>query len=202
LPLQLAAVKRHWLKTESGGFMDDKWPLVIMLSIFATVILVSMYNNFIKYRNTIEEQWSGIEVALKRRFNLLPNVVKVVSGYSDYEAGTISAVTEQRLENTPRDHRAEEESKISRSFNELMAVAEAYPELRASNNYLNLQNALNQVELEILQARRGYNAAVRRWNTHVQSFPSNIMAKIFNFKEADYFELELATQREIPEINI
>jgi LemA protein len=83
-----------------------------------------------------------------------------------------------------------------------MAVAESYPELRASDNYLNLQNALNQVELEILQARRGYNAAVRRWNTHVQSFPSNIMAKIFNFTEAEYFELELATQREIPEIAI
>lgn len=182
--------------------MEDKWPLVIMLSIFATVVLVSMYNNFIKYRNTIEEQWSGIEVALKRRFNLLPNIVKVVGGYSDYESGTIASVTEQRLDGASRDDRAQEESKISRSFNELMAVAESYPELRASDNYLNLQNALNQVELEILQARRGYNAAVRRWNTHVQSFPSNIMAKIFNFTEAEYFELELATQREIPEIAI
>ena len=182
--------------------MGDNWPLVIMLSIFCTVFLVSMYNNFIKYRNTIEEQWSGIEVALKRRYNLLPNVVKVVGGYADYESGTIASVTEQRLDRPSVDDRAAEESRISRSFNELLAVAEGYPELRASENYLNVQNALNQVVLEILQARRGYNAAVRRWNTHVQSFPSNIMAKIFNFTEADYFELELATQRELPEINV
>ena len=182
--------------------MEGLWPPVIMLGVFLTILLIAMYNKFIKYRNTIEEQWSGIDVALRRRFNLLPNVVRVVSGYADYEADTISTVTDQRIEDAPRDHRVEEERKVSRSFNELMAVAEAYPELKASQNYLNLQDALNQVELEILQARRSYNAAVRRWNTHVQSFPSNIMARIFNFTEAEYFELELATQRELPQLDI
>ncbi len=182
--------------------MADMWPVFIFLGVFVTLIVVGMYNKFIKYRNTIEEQWSGIEVALRRRFNLLPNVVKVVGGYAEHEAGTLSKVTSQRIDDTNKEHRAQEESEITRSLNQIMAVAEAYPELRASENYLNLQDALNQVELEILQARRGYNAAVRRYNTHVQSFPSNLMAKIFDFHTADYFELELATQREIPSLDI
>ncbi len=182
--------------------MGEFWPVFIFLGIFVTLILVGMYNKFIKYRNTIEEQWSGIEVALRRRFNLLPNVVKVVGGYAQHEAGTLSKVTAQRIDDTDKDHRAQEEREISRSLNQIMAVAEAYPELRASENYLNLQDALNQVELEILQARRGYNSAVRKYNTHVQSFPSNIMAKIFDFRNAEYFELELATQREIPALEI
>lgn len=110
-------------------------------------------------------------------------------------------MTEQRLEGD-RGQRVEEERQISRSLNQLMAVAEGYPELRASENYLNLQNALNQVESEILQARRGYNAAVRRYNTHVESFPSNLMARVFHFERTEYFELELATQREIPELDL
>ena len=182
--------------------MGEFWPVFIFLGIFVTLILVGMYNKFIKYRNTIEEQWSGIEVALRRRYNLLPNVVKVVGGYAEHEAGTLSKVTAQRVDDSDKDHRAQEESEISRSLNQIMAVAEGYPELRASENYLNLQDALNQVELEILQARRGYNAAVRKYNTHVQSFPSNLMAKLFDFKNAEYFELELATQREIPALEI
>jgi LemA protein len=182
--------------------MGDAWPAFVFLGVFAVVILITMYNKFIKYRNSIEEQWSGIEVALRRRYNLLPNVVKVVGGYAKHETSTLSAVTAQRVTDQDKGHRAQEESEISRSLNQIMAVAEAYPELKASQNYLNLQDALNQVESEILQARRGYNAAVRRYNTHVQSFPSNLMARIFDFKDAEYFELELATQREIPPLEI
>ena len=177
-------------------------PFFIFAGIALTVILITMYNKFISYRNRIEEQWSGIEVALRRRFNLLPNVVKVVGSYAEHEAGTLAAVTEQRLDDVDRKHRVDEEREISRTLNNLMAVAESYPELRASQNYLNLQNALNQVELEILQARRSFNSAVRRYNTHVESFPSNIMASVFDFNRFDFFELEMATQRDLPELNL
>lgn len=182
--------------------MPEAWPVFIFFGVALVLVLVTMYNKFIRYRNGMEEQWSGIEVALRRRFNLLPNVVKVVGAYAEYEASTLSAVTAQRLEDTDKKHRQQGEREISRSLNQLMAVAEAYPELRANSNYLDLQQALNQVELEILEARRRYNGAVRRYNTHVQSFPSNIMAKKFNFQSADYFELELATQREIPGLEL
>ena len=177
-------------------------PFFIFGGIALTVILITMYNKFISYRNRIEEQWSGIEVALRRRFNLLPNVVKVVDSYAEHETGTLAAVTEQRLDDVDRKHRVDEEREISRTLNNLMAVAESYPELRASQNYLNLQNALNQVELEILQARRSFNSAVRRYNTHVESFPSNIMASVFDFNRFDFFELEMAPQRDLPELNL
>lgn len=182
--------------------MEDMAPFFIFGGIALTVIIITIYNKFISYRNRIEEQWSGIEVALRRRFNLLPNVVKVVGSYAEHEAGTLAAVTEQRLDDVDRKSRVVEEREISRTLNNLMAVAESYPELRASQNYLNLQNALNQVELEILQARRSFNSAVRRYNTHVESFPSNIMASIFDFNRFDFFELEMATQRDLPELNL
>jgi LemA protein len=180
----------------------EAWPVLVFLGVAAILILVTMYNKFIRYRNAMEEQWSGIEVALRRRFNLLPNVVKVVGSYAEYEAGTLASATAQRQQDSDRRHRVAEEREISRSLNSLLAVAEAYPELRASENFLNLQGALNQVELEILQARRRFNAAVRRYNTHVESFPSNIMAGLFHFHRADYFELELATQRQMPELEL
>ena len=182
--------------------MSEIWPFFVFGGFFVVMILVTMYNNFIKYRNRIEEQWSGIEVALRRRANLLPNVVKVVGSYTEHEAGTLSSVTAQRTGTSERQNRVESEREISRSLNRLLAVAEGYPELRASENYLNLQHALNQVESEILDARRKYNSAVRRYNTHVQSFPSNLMARIFHFEKAEYFELELATQRDMPELDL
>ena len=182
--------------------MAEAWPFFVFAGFFVVMLVATMYNNFIKYRNRIEEQWSGIEVALRRRANLLPNVVKVVGSYTSHEAGTLAAVTAQRTGASDKHGRVEAEREISRSLNQLLAVAEGYPELRASQNYLNLQEALNQVESEILDARRRYNAAVRRYNTHVQSFPSNLMARVFHFNTADYFELELATQRDLPKLDL
>jgi LemA protein len=98
--------------------------------------------------------------------------------------------------------REAEESRVSRALNQVLAVAESYPDLKASANYLSLQNALNEVEAEILQARRRYNSSVRKYNTQVESFPSNLMAKLFGFAKTTYFSLELATQRELPEVTI
>ena len=185
--------------------MSDFTPVLVFVSVILFFVTVQMYNSFIKYRNQIEEEWSGIDVALKRRFNLIPNLVKTVQGYAKHEIGTMEAVTTQRaVTGGPGNlnDREAEESLVSRALNEVLAVAESYPDLKASANYLSLQNALNEVEAEILQARRRYNSSVRKYNTQVESFPSNLMAKLFGFAKTTYFTLELATQRELPDVAI
>lgn len=175
------------------------FPVVIIGIIIFT--LVGMYNRFIKYKNFIEAKWSDIDVALKRRHNLIPNLVELVKGYTSHESETLENVTSQRTNATKqRDQTSEQESLISQSLGGLIAVAENYPELKASENYASLQIALNEIEQEIQTSRTDYNNAVRKYNTHVESFPSNLMASIFNFSSVDYFNLELTTQRDLPKI--
>ncbi len=181
--------------------MEDYAPLFIFIGLFIIIWLIKTYNDFIKYRNMIEEQWSGVDVALRRRFNLIPNLINTVKGYGKHESETLLKVTDQRTGSGNLAAIMEEESEISRSLNNILAVAENYPDLKANHSSLDLQQALNDIEQEIQQARRTYNAAVRKFNTQVQSFPSNYMAGIFNFRNADYFSLELATQRELPKVD-
>lgn len=159
---------------------------------------ISTYNRFIKYLNMIEEGWSIIDVALKRRANLIPKLISAVGGYSEHESETLKNVTAQRLESDDRGERIKEESQVSRSLGNLLAVAENYPELKASENFLELQKALNQVEAEVASARNTFNQRIRQLNTLVQQFPSNIIAMIFHFKRDEYFQLELATERDVP----
>ena len=148
----------------------------------------------------IEEEWSGIDATLKRRSNLIPNLIEVVQGYSKHETKTLEELTDRRMGSSDIGTRGEQESQISKSLGSLIAVAEAYPDLKASHNFSVLQHSLSEVEMEIQQARIKYNRAVRRYNTHVQSFPSNLMASIFTFQEAAYFTLELSTQRDMPSV--
>ncbi len=180
---------------------EEYAPIILFICLIAVLWLIGTYNNFIKRRNMIEEQWSGIDVALRRRYNLIPNLIKAVKGYGKHESELLQKTTEQRTNGNNIAQRAASESEISRSLNNLLAVAEQYPDLKASNNFLALQSSLNEIEKEVQQARRGYNAAVRKFHTLVESFPSNIMAKIFNFKTFNYFTLELATQREFPDVD-
>ncbi len=181
--------------------MEEYAPIILFIGLITVLWLVGTYNNFIKRRNMIEEQWSGIDVALKRRHNLIPSLIKAVKGYGQHESELLQKTTEQRVGSGDISQRAHDESEISRTLNNLLAVAEQYPDLKASTNFLALQHSLNEIEKEVQQARQRYNTAVRKYNTLVESFPSNIMAKIFNFKTYSYFTLELATQRELPEID-
>jgi LemA protein len=178
----------------------------IAFLVFGTVVsvfwLVHTYNQFVRYKNLIEESWSGIDVALKRRANLLPNLVAAVKGYARHEADTLVQVTAQRTGAANPHRRLDEESQISKSLQELLVVAESYPDLKASRNYLDLQDNLDEIEKEIQQARVRYNGAVRRLNTLVQQFPSNLIGRLFGFREAEYFSLELATQREVPAVEL
>jgi LemA protein len=187
------------------SIMSDYTPIIVFAVVILIFVGIQMYNSFIKYRNQIEEEWSGIDVALKRRYNLIPNLVRAVRSYAKHELDTMESVTEKRVETGGPGHldaRQAEESKVSRALNEVLAVAEAYPDLKASTNYLALQQSLGEVEAEILHARRRYNSSVRKYNTQVESFPSNLMAKLFGFEKTTYFTLELATQRDLPEIAI
>lgn len=164
------------------------------ISLMAVAYLVGTYNNFIKYRNRIEESWSSIDIALKRRVNLIPNLVEIVRSYGAHETELLHKVSHRFSESREAPERMEEESKLSRSLHGLMAVAEGYPDLKASDNFLSLQQNLNEIEKEIQLARNRYNSEVRRYNTLVESFPSLFIARKFGFNKRKYFTLELATE--------
>jgi len=173
-------------------------PIAFAVLVFSA-IAISTYNKFIKYRNRIEEAWSGIDVALKRRANMVPALIRIIEGYSAHESKLFNEKSRELAGNSDSS-RLEKESKITRSIGGLLAVAEAYPELKASSNFLELQSSLDGIEKEIQQARNRYNAFVGRLNTLVESFPSAIIASIFHFEKQDYLSLELATGRDMPDV--
>ncbi len=173
---------------------------VLFIGFVVTVILISTYNKFVKYRNRIEEAWSGIDVALKRRANLIPNLVRAIEGYSSHE-NKIFEDKVRALSGEGDNSRMEQESKITKSLGGLLAIAEAYPDLKSSDNFLDLQKSLDEIEREVQQARNRYNGYVGRLNTLVESFPSSIIANRFGFDKQEYLVLELATQREMPTVD-
>ena len=182
--------------------MSDGLIISIVAAIVALGWAIRTYNRFIQYRNLIEAAWSGIDIALKQRFNLIPNLVRTVKGYGSYESGTLEAITDQRTGSSAVQARIAEEDRISASLNDLLAVAEAYPDLKANTTFLELQRNLTETEQQVLTARQRYNDAVRRFNTLVESFPANQIARFFDFRTTEYFEVSLATQRALPEIDL
>jgi len=182
--------------------MPDTLIFVLFFIIVAIAWLFGTYNKFIKYKNLIQEAWSGIDVALKQRANLVPNLVRTVKGYGNYESKTLESVTEQRTDPDNMESRSSQENEISASLNNLLALAESYPDLKANHNFIELQKNLTETEQQVLTARQQYNSAVRKYNTHVESVPSNIMARIFDFTQAEYFQIGLATQRALPEVDL
>ena len=176
-----------------------------MIAGFVVLVSVSWYigtyNKFIKYRNMIEEAWSGIDVALKRRFNLIPNVIRTVEGYVKHEAEVLDKESSRFTGTSDVSVRTEEESRLSRSLNGIIALAEDYPELKASRNFLSLQETLNDIEEDIQNARNRFNMAARRYNTLTESFPSIFIARKYGFPKTNYFTLELATQREMTNVD-
>ena len=183
------------------------WVLVIVVVLIVLVALwvVASYNGFVKLRNIVEESWKQIDVELHRRYDLIPNLVETVKGYASHERGTFEAVTQARAAasspgSTPAEQ-AQQENMLTGALRQLFAVAEAYPDLKANQNFLELQTQLTETEDRIAAGRRFYNANVRSLNTKVQSFPSNVIAGMFHFKEAEYFEAEDPTVRRAPEVH-
>lgn len=179
---------------------------IIMITVFVLFVsvawFITTYNRFIRYKNRIEEAWSGIDVALKRRFNLIPNLVRVVEGYSEHEAEIFRTKGDYLIGVNGMSNRVAEESQISKSLRGLLALAEAYPDLKASTNFLDLQNNLDEIEEDIQKARNRYNNYVARLNILVESFPATFIARKFGFGKQNYFALDLATQRELPELEL
>ena len=178
--------------------------VIILLGFFIFILIaytITTYNKFIKYRNKIEEAWSAIDVALKRRANLIPNLIGAIEGYSNHETRIFQEKPEQVTGKSKALERMAEESHISKSLGGLLALAQAYPDLKASSNYLDLQNSLDEIEQDVQRARDRYNGHVNRLNTLVESFPSSLIAGKFGFTKKSYLALELATQREMPVVD-
>lgn len=175
--------------------------LIVLLVIvaLAIIILAGMYNSLVQLRVRTESAWSDIDVQLKRRHDLIPNLVETVKGYAAHEKGTFEDVAKFRSmamqATTPAD-KAQAEGQLSTALKSLFAVAESYPQLQASQEFTELQNSLNSIEDNIQNARRYYNAVVRDYNTRVQSFPANIIAGMFGFQARQFFEMESAADRE------
>jgi LemA protein len=180
--------------------------ILLFIAIAGIVIwFVITYNLFIRDKNLIKEAWSGIDVQLKRRHNLIPNLVASVQGYSKYEKTLFEDITRKRSEAVKFEsikEKAPAESDLSGMLKNLFAVVENYPDLKASENFLNLQNQLTDIEDQLQYARRYYNGAVRNYNIRVESFPSNILAGILNFKQENFFEITLATEKVTPEVKL
>lgn len=169
-------------------------PVYIILGVLAVLILwvIASYNRFITLVQRTKEAWADIDVQLKRRYDLIPNLVETVRGYMKHEAGTLEKVTQARVAAMDAGGLAEKgkaENMLSGALKSLFAVAEAYPDLKANQNFLALQTELSDTENKIQAARRFYNGNVRDLNTATQSFPGNIIAGMFRFEQREFFEL-------------
>src|SRR5215472_8975778 len=173
--------------------------VIIVLLVLAVLILAGMYNSLVQLRVRADSAWSDIDVQLKRRHDLIPNLVETVKGYAAHEKGTFENIAKFRSQamqaTTPAD-KAQAENQLSGALKSLFAVAENYPELKASEQFTGLQSSLNSIEDNIQNARRYYNAVVRDYNTRVQSFPTNILAGMFGFQTRQFFEVESPGDRE------
>lgn len=175
--------------------------LYIILGIVVVLILwlIGVYNGLVRLNNKTKEAWSDIDVQLKRRHDLIPNLVETVKGYAKHESATFQKVTEARNmainAKTPSE-KAEAENMLMGTLKSLFAVAENYPELKASQNFTGLQDELSNTEEKIQASRRFYNGNVRDFNTKIEVFPNNIVAGMLNFKKYDYYEVANAKERE------
>jgi LemA protein len=177
--------------------------ILITLIILLLIAVAWMYNRLVRKRNIVSEAWAGIDVQLQKRSELVPNLVKVVKGYAAHESGVLEDVTRLRAntQNTG-EARAQQENAFSKSLGRLIALAEDYPDLKASEGFQQLHSSLVEIEDHLQYARRYYNGAVRDNNNLVESFPSNIIANIFSFKQSEFFEIELASQRSAPDVDL
>lgn len=177
--------------------------VVLILLAVVAAWAIAVYNGLVRKRNMVEEAWSGIDVQLKRRTDLIPNLVSTVKGYAAHEKGTLEEVV--RLRNLAQNAQgvgetAQAQGLLGAALGKLFALAESYPDLKANANFAQLQTSLGEIEEQLQLARRYYNGAARNLNIAVESFPSNIIADRFGFAKVEFFELESATERAVPKI--
>lgn len=180
--------------------------LLITLGVVAlvTIIVVSLYNRLIRLRIDCDNGWSQIDVQLKRRYDLVPNLVETVKGYAGHERETLEAVVAARTRAQSAKgvkEQAEAENMLTQALGRIFALAEAYPDLKANQNFLALQEELTSTENKIGFSRQHYNDCVARYTNGLQQFPSNVIAGMFSFKPREYFELDTAAAREAPKVS-
>ncbi len=174
--------------------------IIILLIIGST--LVSIFNRFAKNRNMVKDAWSNIDVALKRRHDLIPNLVNTVKGYAAHEQDTLNQVVAARnaAMTTPKgdiNAQIRAENQLQQSLRSLFALSEAYPDLKANASFLDLQQKLHEIEENLERSRRYYNSTVRENNTYGESFPGNLFAGIFNYQPFDFFEADAADRENV-----
>lgn len=172
--------------------------IIIGIIVLIALYVLTTYNSLVLLRNRVEEAFSTMDVYLKKRWDLIPNLVETVKGYAKHESSTLEEVTKLRTasyDDMSEDEKVEVNKKISQGITKIMAIGEAYPELKANENFNNLSNQLQKVEEDIANSRKYYNGTVRTMNDKIQMFPSNIIANIFDFKARKMFEVDEA-QRE------
>jgi LemA protein len=182
--------------------------IMILLIPVALVVLVLLwiagaYNGLVRLRNQLENAWAQIDVQLKRRHDLIPNLVETVKGYAKHESGTLEKVIQARnmaVNAKSVGDRAEAENVLTGALKSLFAVAEAYPDLKANQEFMRLQEELTSTENKVAFARQFYNDTVMTYNTHIQVFPTNLIATMFNFGHRDFFEVKAEEEREAPKV--
>jgi len=180
--------------------------LIIVLAVLVLLIIfvIAAYNALIRLRNQVDNSWSQIDVQLKRRHDLIPNLVETAKGYMKHERGTFEAITKARSQAMGAKSVSEAskaEGVLGEALSKFMLVVENYPDLKANQNFLSVQEELTSTENKISFARQSYNDQVLFFNNKIQMFPSNIVANVFNFGKRDFFELEVAAEREVPKVS-
>jgi len=178
----------------------------VILAILVLIVLwaVFTYNGLVRRKNVVAEAWSGIEAQLKRRADLIPNLVETVKGYAGHERGTLDELTKLRAAAGGQQdigQRAQTEQQITSAIGKIMAVAEAYPDLKASANFQALQGQLSEIEDQVQLARRYYNGAVREFNVMIEQLPSNLIANMGGFKTAQFFQIDNEADRAVPKVS-
>jgi LemA protein len=178
--------------------------VVAVIVVLLIIFVIGVYNALIRLRNQVDNSWSQIDVQLKRRHDLIPNLVETAKGYMQHERGTFEAITKARSQAMGAKNVAEAskaEGALGEALSKFMLVVENYPDLKANQNFLAVQEELTSTENKISFARQSYNDQVLFFNNKIQVFPSNIVANMFNFGKRDFFEIEAAAEREVPKVS-
>lgn len=178
------------------------WWIILVIVILIVLYVISTYNLLVRLRNKVRDGWSQIDVLLKRRADLIPNLVETVKGYTKHEEGTLTAVIEARskaVSATTPEEAMKAEGEMTQALSRLFALTEAYPELKANQNFLDLQKSLEETENKITYSRQFYNDNVLNYNNKVEMFPSNLVAGLFKFEKAVFFEAS-EKDREVPKV--
>ncbi|MGA8036278.1 MAG: LemA family protein [Candidatus Acidiferrales bacterium] len=178
--------------------------ILLAVVVLVVVFVIGMYNGLVRLKVQCDNAWSDIDVQLKRRYDLIPNLVATVQGYAAHEKGTLEGVIaarNQAMTATGPAAKGEAEGVLASALRQVFALAEAYPQLRAVESFTQLQGTLSQIEDAVQNARRYYNAVVRDLNTKIVVFPSNIIAGMFGIKPREFFEITAPVEREVPKVN-